>query len=57
MGKRDSNYKLSNTVKIDDAFFVAIDLNRDKEINKCGRGSQGQPIVLVMVESDIVSNS
>ncbi|MBK7245717.1 MAG: hypothetical protein IPH98_18080 [Saprospiraceae bacterium] len=56
MGKRDSNYKLSNTVKIDDAFFVAVDLNRDKEIKR-GRGSQGQTIVLVMVESEIVSNS
>ena len=57
MGKRDSNYKLSNTVEIDDACFVAVDLNRDKEINKRDRGSQGQAKVLVMVESEIVSNS
>ncbi|MBK6698412.1 MAG: hypothetical protein IPG55_00640 [Saprospiraceae bacterium] len=57
MGNRDSNYKLSNTVEIDDTFFVAVDLNIDKEINKRGRGPQGQAKVLEMVESEIVSNS
>jgi len=29
MGKRDANYKLSDTVEIDDAFFVVVDLIRD----------------------------
>lgn len=56
MGKRDSNYKLSNTVEIVDAFFVAVDLNGEKEINKRGRETQGQAKVLVMVEGEIVSN-
>lgn len=54
MGKRDANYKLSDTVEIDDAFFVAVDLNREKEIKR-GRGSQRQAKVLVMVESSPVT--
>lgn len=53
MGKRDAKYKLSGTVEIDDAFFVAVDLGRDKDEEiKRGRGSQRQAKVLVMVESE-----
>lgn len=53
MGKRDSKYKLSGTIEIDDAFFVAVDLGRDKDEEiKRGRGSQRQAKVLVMVESE-----
>ncbi len=53
MGKRDARYKLNGTVEIDDAFFVAVDLGRDKEEElKRGRGSQRLAKVLVMVESE-----
>lgn len=53
MGKRDAHYQLNGTVEIDDAFFVAVDLGRDKEEElKRGRGSQRQAKVLVMVESE-----
>jgi transposase-like protein len=56
MGKRDAHYSLNGTVEIDDAFFVAVDLGRDKEEEiKRGRGSQRQAKVLVMVESEAVS--
>lgn len=56
MGKRDAKYKLSGTIEIDDAFFVAVDLGRDKEEEmKRGRGSQRQAKVLVMVESEPAS--
>lgn len=41
MGKRDARYKLNGTVEIDDAFFVAVDLDRDKEEEmKRARSSQ-----------------
>ena len=53
MGKRDARYQLNGTVEVDDAFFVAVDLGRDKdEEMKRGRGSQRQAKVLVMVESE-----
>lgn len=56
MGKRDSRYTLQGTVEIDDAFFVAVDLGKDKEEEqKRGRGSQRVAKVLVMVESEPVS--
>lgn len=56
MGKRDARYQLNGTVEIDDAFFVAVDLGRDKEEEiKRGRGSQRRAKVLVMVESEPAS--
>ena len=56
MGKRDSRYKLSGTVEVDDAFFVAVDLGRNKNTQlKRGRGSQRTAKVLVMVESEPAS--
>lgn len=56
MGNRDARYQLHGTVEIDDAFFVAVDLGRDKEEEtKRGRGSQRQAKVLVMIESEPAS--
>ncbi len=56
MGKRDAKYKLDGTVELDDAFFVAVDLDRDSDEQlKRGRGSQRTAKVLVMVESEKVS--
>ncbi len=56
MGKRDAQYKLDGTVELDDAFFVAVDLERDKdEPLKRGRGSQRTAKVMVMVESEKVA--
>lgn len=56
MGKRDAQYKLNGTVEIDDAFFVTVDLDRDKDEElKRGRGSQRTTKVLVMVESEPVN--
>jgi hypothetical protein len=56
MGKRDARYELNGTVEVDDAFFVAVDLGRDKDEElKRGRGSQRTAKVLVMVESEAVS--
>jgi len=53
MGKRDSQYELNGTVEMDDAFFVAVDLERDRsEPLKRGRGSQRLAKVMVMVESE-----
>jgi len=53
MGKRDSQYHLSGTIEMDDAFFVAVDLLRDEnEVQKRGCGSQRTAKVLVMVESE-----
>ena len=57
MGKRDAKYKLSDSIEIDDAFFVAVDLTRDRnEELKRGRGSQRRAKVLVMVESGKTDN-
>lgn len=56
MGKRDARYELNGTVEVDDAFFVAVDLGRDKDEElKRGRGSQRTAKVFVMVESEAVS--
>jgi len=56
MGKRDARYNLNGTVEMDDAFFVAVDLERNTEDElKRGRGSQRTAKVMVMVESEKVS--
>lgn len=53
MGKRDSKYKLSGEIELDDAFFEIVDLEegKDDDEQKRGRGSNKQNKVLVMVES------
>jgi transposase-like protein/ribosomal protein S27E len=52
MGKRDSKYKLTEFIEIDEGFFETI---KDKDIRgesrKRGRGSQKQAKVLVLIES------
>jgi len=62
MGKRDSEYKLSNYVEMDEGFFERVDNKEVKDSNKeiekkkkkkekRGRGSESQTKVLVMIES------
>lgn len=56
MAKHDARYELNGKVEVDDAFFVAVDLGRNKnEELKRGRGSQRTAKVLVIVESKAVS--
>ena len=52
MGKRDSRYKLSEFIEIDEGFFETISAENQKDIKtKRGRGSQKQAKVLVLIES------
>ena len=52
MGKRDSRYKLTEFIEIDEGFFETINADNKKDIDlKRGRGSQRQAKVLVLVES------
>ncbi|MFH0865516.1 MAG: IS1595 family transposase [Bacteroidota bacterium] len=52
MGKRDSRYKLTEFIEIDEGFFETIDIENQKGGNiKRGRGSQKQAKVLVLIES------
>lgn len=52
MGLRDSEYKLTNEIELDDGFFETVSINRKKEEPlKRGKGSQKQTTVLVMAES------
>jgi len=52
MGKRDSNYKLSNEIELDEGFF-STEMDKDDKDKplKRGRGSQKKTKVLVMTES------
>lgn len=52
MGKRDSRYKLTEFIEIDEGFFESIstDNQKDKKLKR-GRGSQKQAKVLVLIES------
>ena len=52
MGKRDSRYKLTEFIEIDEGFFETIntDNQKDKKLKR-GRGSQKQAKVLVLIES------
>lgn len=56
MGKRDSEYKLSDTVEMDEGFFVSTpnkeNTNKSEE-KKRGLGSQRNATVLVMAESQL----
>jgi len=52
MGKRDSRYKLTEFIEIDEGFFETINTDNHKDTKiKRGRGSQKQAKVLVLIES------
>ena len=51
MGKRDSRYKLTEYIELDDGFFETVDAETKDEERKRGRGSQKQSKVLVLIES------
>ncbi|MCK5702230.1 MAG: IS1595 family transposase [Cyclobacteriaceae bacterium] len=55
MGKRDSQYKLTEYIELDDGFFETVDLETKDEVRKRGRGSQKQSKVLVLIESKPVN--
>ena len=62
MGRRDSAYKLSSVVEMDEGFFESVPSqdqrnHTDPEKKKRGRGSQKQAKVLVAIESTPVSQS
>ena len=57
MGKRESIYKLSGTVELDEAFFpTRMEADEKAEPMKRGAGSQRQSKVLVIVESKAVDD-
>ena len=51
MGRRDSRYKLSEFIELDDGFFETVNRESKEEDRKRGRGSQKQSKVLVLIES------
>lgn len=56
MGKRDSRYKLTEFIEIDEGFFETINTDNHKYTKtKRGRGSQKQAKVLVLIESTPVT--
>ena len=56
MGKRDSRYKLTEFIEIDEGFFETINTDNHKDTKiKRGRGSQKQAKVLVLIESTPVT--
>ena len=57
MGKRDSLYKLSGQMELDEGLYTTeIPINQKDEPLKRGRGSQRKSKVLVMAESTFVDN-
>lgn len=57
MGLRDDEYRLNDTVELDEGFFETVSpKTSQKETTKRGRGSQKQTKVFVMVESKEVMN-
>ena len=57
MGKRESIYRLSGTVELDEAFFpTRMEADEKAEPMKRGAGSQRQSKVLVIVESKAVDD-
>lgn len=54
MGVRDSRYKLTEYIELDDGFFETVDKETKDEERKRGRGSQKQSKVLVLIESSPV---
>lgn len=55
MGKRDSEYKLLGGVELDEGFF-STQYNSEEPLKK-GRGSQAKTKVLVMAESEYMTDS
>ncbi len=51
MGRRDSRYKLSEYIELDEGFFETVNKEARDEKRKRGRGSQKQSKVLVLIES------
>ena len=56
MGKRDSRYKLTEYIELDDGFFETVDAETKDEERKRGRGSQKQSKVLVLIESKPINS-
>ena len=56
MGKRDSRYKLTEYIELDDGFFETVDAETKDEERKRGRGSQKQSKVLVLIESKLINS-
>lgn len=54
MGQRDREYKLSDTIELDEGSFITEDSSDDGKSLKRGIGSQRKSKVLVMVESEPV---
>lgn len=54
MGKRDGEYRLSDTIELDEGYFSSESDNQEGEPQKRGVGSQKKTKVLVMVESEPV---
>lgn len=52
MGIRDSRYKLTDYIELDDGFFETVNAETKDEERKRGRGSQKQSKVLVLIESN-----
>jgi transposase-like protein len=57
MGKRDSKYRLSGQVELDNAFITTLipDEQKDEKLKR-GAGSQNKSKVMVMTESTLVEN-
>jgi len=55
MGRRDSRYRLTEYIELDDGFFETVDKESKEEERKRGRGSQKQSKVLVLIESTPIS--
>jgi len=56
MGLRDGEYKLADTIELDEGYFTTEDKTETDEPLKRGVGSQRKAKVLVMVESTPVEN-
>src|SRR5574344_18798 len=56
MGERDAEYKLEQTIELDEGYFSTDDKREEGESLKRGVGSQKKSKVLVMVESEAADN-
>lgn len=56
MGKRDEQYKLVESIELDEGYFTTEDLTQGNENLKRGIGSQRKAKVLVMIESERVED-
>jgi hypothetical protein len=58
MGLRDNEYKLTESIELDEGFFETVNKNLSKdEINKRGRGSQKQTTVKMKVIHNLKSET